>query len=333
MSDTLMRQWKMLRMIPRHPIKISTDELVKRLAEAEYETTLRTVQRDLMKLSGIYPLTCVDNKKPFGWSWMAEADVMDIPGMDPHAALAFWLAEKHLEALLPKTTLHQLQAHFKTAANILDSMQSDKGAPAWRNKVRVLHRGPGLKVPIINPEVQTIVYDALLLNRRLKVTYKPRGQNGSKTYEINPLGLVLKDGVTYLVCSMWDYPDIRLLTMHRIQQASPLDIPVTVPGDFDLDAYIASGELNFGAGEMIQLQARFYNNVVVHLEERPLSDDQTLATEDDECSILTATVQDTPELRWWLLSFGDQVEVLEPAALREYFAEIACNLADAYAGQ
>jgi len=31
------------------------------------------------------------------------------------------------------------------------------------------------------------------------------------------------------------------------------------------------------------------------------------------------------------LSFGDQVEVLEPAELRDYFAEIAANMASAYA--
>jgi len=130
MSDTLMRQWQMLRMIPRHPLKILTPDLIQRLADEGFETTQRTIQRDLIRLSDIYPLTCDERGKPFGWSWMADADVMDIPGMDSHTALAFWLAEQHLETLLPKATLRQLQAHFKTAASVLDSMQSDRGAPA-----------------------------------------------------------------------------------------------------------------------------------------------------------------------------------------------------------
>jgi hypothetical protein len=34
MSDTLMRQWQMLRLIPRHPSKISTTELMQALAGA-----------------------------------------------------------------------------------------------------------------------------------------------------------------------------------------------------------------------------------------------------------------------------------------------------------
>ena len=41
-------------------------------------------------------------------------------------------------------------------------------------------------------------------------------------------------------------------------------------------------------------------------------------------------VQDTCQLRWWLLGFGDQVEVLEPEHLRAEFAEIARSLHDMY---
>ena len=38
---------------------------------------------------------------------------------------------------------------------------------------------------------------------------------------------------------------------------------------------------------------------------------------------LTATVNDTAQRRWWLLSFGSKVEVLEPAGLREEMANQA----------
>ena len=38
---------------------------------------------------------------------------------------------------------------------------------------------------------------------------------------------------------------------------------------------------------------------------------------------IVATVHDNPQLRWWLLAFGDQVEVLKPASLREEFLKIA----------
>ncbi len=330
MSDTLMRQWQMLRLIPRHPLKASTAELKQRLADEGFETTQRTIQRDLMTLSNIYPLTCDNRSRPFGWSWMLDASVMDIPGMDSHTALAFWLASQHLEPLLPKATVRQLQPHFKTAAHVLDSIPTDKGAPAWRNKVRVLHRGPKLKAPAIAPDVQNQVYDALLRDRCLAIIYNPRGQEGEKEYEINPLGLVLKDGLIYLVCSMWDYPDIRLLTLHRMLKAEVMDKPVSIPDRFNLDAYIASGELDFAIGGTIKLKALFSRDAAFHLAERPLSDDQTIAEQKDGRMLVTATVQDTSELRWWLLGFGDQVEVLSPAELRDEFTHVARSMLSQY---
>ena len=193
---------------------------------------------------------------------------------------------------------------------------TDKGAPAWRNKVRVLHRGPSLKAPAIDKDVQSQVYEALLHNRKLFVTYQPR-HRAEKEYELNPLGLVLKDGISYLVCSIREYTDIRLITLHRIKKAAVMDVPLDAPEGFDLDVYIASGELDFVISGTVQFKARFSKAAAFHLEERPLSDDQCMVDEGGDQVLLTATIHDTSELRWWLLSFGEQVEVLEPEHIRD----------------
>jgi len=42
---------------------------------------------------------------------------------------------------------------------------------------------------------------------------------------------------------------------------------------------------------------------------------------------IEATVKDTGQLRWWwLLGFGDYVEVLEPIELRKEFEDISRNM-------
>jgi len=330
MSETLMRQWQMLRLIPRQPSKISTSELKQRLADEGFETTPRTLQRDLMRLSTIYPLICDDRDKPFGWSWSRDANVHEVPGIDSDTALAFYLAEKHLEPLLPRTTIKRLEPHFRRAEEVLDQASADKGNPAWRNKVRVLHRGPGLQSPSINGDIQSVTYDALLRNRRLDVAYLPRGADKPKQYEVNPLGLVLKDGLFYLVCSMWDYDDIRLLTLHRMKSATVMETPSNAPDGFDLDAYIASGELDFVIGGEIKLKARISREIAIHLDERPLHDDQQLTECEDGGYLLEAAVLDTNELRWWLLGFGANVEVIAPQQLRAEFKAIGGQLAAIY---
>jgi predicted DNA-binding transcriptional regulator YafY len=129
---------------------------------------------------------------------------------------------------------------------------------------------------------------------------------------------------------MWDYPDMRQLALHRMLTAQALNIPASTPDGFILDDYIASGELEYPVGDSIELKAWISGNLASLLNERPLSDDQGIEKQDDKQLLLCATVQDTNELRWWLLGFGDQVEVLEPAEFRGYFAEIAANMANAY---
>lgn len=43
-----------------------------------------------------------------------------------------------------------------------------------------------------------------------------------------------------------------------------------------------------------------------------------------------ATVADSAQLRWWLLGFGDYVEVVRRKKLRMEFEKIANNLAGTY---
>jgi len=312
-----MRQWMMLRMVPRAPRKISTVEIMHNLAAESFNISQRSIQRDLDKFSSIFPLECDKRSKPFGWSWSKNAGNIDIPGMDSHTALAFLLAEQYLEPILPHDTVNHLAPHFKTAKNILNKVQSQTGATAWADKVRVLRQGPDLSIPEVLEEVQSAVSSGLLLNRRLQITYQPRGSKVQKEYTISPLGLVLKNGIFYLPCTIYDYQDVRLLTMHRIISAEKLDIPSTRPKGFDLDAYIASGELSFQVGDNIHLKAMINKDVAFHLGERKLSPSQTLHEQEDGTFLLQATINDTAELRFWLRGYDDQIEVLEPKSLRE----------------
>ncbi|MBF0282520.1 MAG: WYL domain-containing protein [Zetaproteobacteria bacterium] len=330
MNDTLMRQWHMLRLVPRHPLKVSTSSLQNDLAREGFSTTQRTIQRDLISLSTLFPLVCDDRSKPFGWSWGKNANVLDIPGMDAHTALAFKLAQKQLEPLLPIATARHLQAHFKTAENILKNLPSKQGTANWATKVRVLQQGPHLKTPVINNKVQAVIYESLLINRRVSLSYNPRSGKQKENAEVHLLGMVMKDGICYLICSFWEYTDIRVIALHRVSKATLLDTPVNIPKDFDLDQYLAQGELSIIEGDAFQLQARLSLGTQFHLSERPLSDDQTITQQENGDWHLNATVQNTSELRWWILSHATNIEILSPPALRNELKEITLNMAKMY---
>ncbi|HIJ31172.1 MAG TPA: WYL domain-containing protein, partial [Gammaproteobacteria bacterium] len=66
------------------------------------------------------------------------------------------------------------------------------------------------------------------------------------------------------------------------------------------------------------------------LRETPLSHNQGIRPFEDDWVIVSCRIKETQQLRWWLLGFGAQVEVLQPRHLREWFKESAQNLYQMY---
>ncbi len=324
--DTFLRQWAMLRMIPRYPRKIDTRTLSIRLAEEGFSASMRTIQRDLKTLSTLFPLEEDDRNKPFGWSWAKNANVLDIPGMEPPAALVFRVAEDFLAPQLPRATLDYLQPHFRRARQVLDAT-STEGFRWWADKVRIVPRGLPLIPAEVDGRVQYAVYQALFEGRRLRVVYRPRDCDANVEYEVNPLGLVFRQGVVYLVATLWEYADVKQLALHRIQDAELMDKKAKVPPGFDLDNYIGRGEFEYPvSSKPLRLRLLFDGDAAFHLQETPLAKDQVLKSLPDGRVEVRATVKDTLELRWWLQGFGEYVEILGPAALRKEFQVTARNL-------
>lgn len=331
MTDTLLRQWAMLRHIPRHPRKVDTVTLQNILAKQGHDITLRTIQRDLNKLSLALPLIS-DEAKPQGWSWEANAEVLDLPALDPQTALTFKLVESHMGQLLPASTLDYLQPWFRTAKGVLD--QHGNGLAHWPDKIRVLPSGMVRKAPNIKPELAEAVYQAVLQERQLQITYSGKSEDAeAPSHTIHPLALVVRDRVVYLICIFNGFVDPRQLAMHRILSAKVLEESALRPIGFSIDTYIADGEFGIPLNpHPIVLEAEFMRHVAIHLRESPIADDQVIEDVDEENVLLRATVPDTLELRLWLKSFGDEVMVVKPDTLNQEFREIALNLQSYYSG-
>jgi predicted DNA-binding transcriptional regulator YafY len=326
--DTLYRHWLILRMIPRNR-RIATTEILSRL-QSEYgiETTLRTIQRDLNDLArSEFPLECDDNR-PAGWSWRKDAAAFDIPNMDIVTALTFKLAEKHISRMLPQGVLTALKPYIKTAHERL-KQTSESTLSRWPDKVKVVSRNLNMIPPTVPEEISSAVYSALLEERRFTARYRTvSGKN--KDHEVNPLGMAFVDGLTYLIASLNEHIDPVLLLLHRIKSVTLLDKAATSPDGFDLDEYIAK-ELKFPVGGDICLKVSFSNaSDVQRVAEAPIAQDQAIDKREDGSFELSATIENTMQLHWWLRGFGDRVEVLAPEALREEFANLAQRLADQY---
>lgn len=331
MTDTLMRQWVMLARVPRAPRKVDTATLRDYLADQGFVVDQRSIQRDLQKLSVLFPLLCDHEHRPYGWSWTKDAPPLHAPGMDVHTALAFRLAEDHLRHLLPDATRAYLSHWFTQARSVLDHLEGN-GVATWPRKIRAIPQGQPVQPPVVQPEVLEAVHAGLLQEHCLRVTYRKRGEAEPREYVVHPLGLVYREAVPYLVCTLWDYPNVLQLLLHRMQTAEPLTQARQVPHDFCLDAYIDSRAFDFRlADDAIVLEALFDPLAAPRVLETPLAAEQTVTPEPDGRLRLRVGLPDTVQLRTWLKGFGEHVEVLEPRALREDLAASARAMLEKYA--
>jgi len=308
MSDTALRQINMLKLIPREPRKISTQELVSGLVATGFaEVTVRTVQRDLNALSAYFPLVSDGREKPYGWSWKRDAPAFGLPALDPQTALTLKLAQNYMNLELPTATLDYLSPYFKAADNLLSDLGGNLAT--WPDKVRVLPRGQPLLPPRIDLDVQRIVYQALMENRRVEVVYLKPADANEKTFEISPLGLVVRNQIVYIVCAIGETAKTPYqLLLHRIQKAQLLDKPTREIEGFSLDEYIQQGGFGLPTGRKVRLEAIFSHLSGRHLLETALSEDHESEILPDGRIRITATVMETEELMMWLRGFGDGVK-------------------------
>ena len=329
-KDTTLRYLKLLACLPRHPERIGTKALQGKLERdnPEYSVSLRTMQRDLEKLSSIFPISCIERGRGKYWFWTEKDALTQIPDMGEPTALALRMAEEYLQAVLPPPTLKLLRPYFRHARAVL----ADTELGAWASKVRIIHRGPDLIPPAVPTEVHDAVYEALLGGKQLRVTYRRRGSTTLSERLLHPAGLVTRVGIIYLVASVGDHSDVRHFALHRMTGTQVLAEKARRASGFSLDRHVRADDAfayPLSEGPM-SLKLLVNDAVVEHLSESRLSNDQRITPGPDGKTLVEATVADTRELRWWLRGFGDHVEVQSPPALRLEFKEHSRSLHELY---
>lgn len=188
---------------------------------------------------------------------------------------------------------------------------------------------PGLPLhkPFIHPDVSRVVQEALLRKLQLKVHYRGPGSNAHKELLLHPLAILQHGERSYLLATTFDFVDVLHYALHRMRSAEILSDPVKRPANFSLDTFLAQGGGQFGDGKIITLKAHLTDNLAAILQETAIASDQKITIRSGK-NTLTATVKDSWQLHFWILSQGPDITIVQPATLRN---EITGKLRDALA--
>ncbi len=337
MSKQLTRHLRLLEILkdsrrfnPMSVTKIQTS------LEDNYRITVteRTVQRDLVFLAhNFFGLDSIMLREGgYGWYWRDDAKVVLIAGLTPAQALSFTLIKKYLTQLFPSVALNELEPFFEYSEEALTRLQGN-AIVKWPKKIAVVQPTQTLIPPQVDRDVQRIVSEVLLSETQLEIEYQRLGQAIS-SYMLNPLGLVIRGSITYLIATKVPQNEFRLFALQRIKKAQPIHTPIDMPFDFDLQKYIAEGHMGFNMNghtlKPIGLVVVFDKRAVNHFYESPLSNDQQIVEYSEDSVLLSATVIDNEQLYWWLLGYGAQAQVLEPEHLRQQMVDTIRGMANQY---
>jgi len=328
-KDTLLRLIALLRLIPREPGRIATTTLLEKLKDDGFSVSLRTVQRDLDRLSIPFALQRDETSTSFRWS-LSEKAPIDLSAMDTPTALALYLAEGHLQTLLPQSVMDQLGPQFRIARNYLDNLENN-GLANWARKVRAIPNGKSLQPAQIAPCVWDQTSTALLERKQLQISYLSRSKSELKQLLVHPTGLVSRHSISYLIGSVDGYDDLRQFALHRIHHAECLEAPARTRDDFEIERYIRK-DLNTDAPiEQVELVADLSPQIAWLLGETPLSLEQSLEPlPDSDWQRLRATVPDDQETLWWVFGLGENVRVWEPQSWVQSIKEKVARLKAQY---
>lgn len=315
----LVRQWEILKKIPTRRPGITAKEMADYLnEEKDYAVSKRTVERDLVNLAEAFSLGCNDESIPYGWYWVSGSQC-DFSSIDLADALSLVLTESMLGQLLPAPMLAALKPKFDLARTKLSAVDTHRYA-RWAEKIRYIPATQTLLPPKVQPRVLATVQEALLNDLQLEVAYTGPQSPKAQDLTLRPLSLIQRGSTPYLVATTFDYPDIRLYAIHRMSRASVTSEPTAPPPDYKIDTYLATGALNFGAGATIILKAWLEDDLAIHLTETPLSNDQKMIYKNTRHH-LTATVIDSWQLRYWILSQSAGITIISPVSLKTAIAE------------
>lgn len=314
--ETTLIAIELLRRIPRSG-KISAPELHRQLAEAGFERDLRSIQRLLKALAENdgFGIELDDRSKPYGYCWLPKAAGMTVANLSAHESMLLMMAREHMRYLLPVALTRSMEGYFSQAQQNLMAGEVARLEKQWPDKVRVIPTTQPLLPPKIKPEVFEVVSDALYANRWLKLDYANSAGKRVKA-NIMPLGLAQQAQVIYLVCRFDGFDDERSIALHRVLAIVPTTLGFERPKDFSLRKYDEDGRFSFGSGKRVKLSFRTTKANAFHLEETPLSTDQTITERKNGTVDVTATVVDSRLLETWLIGFGDAISHVKKVAVK-----------------
>jgi predicted DNA-binding transcriptional regulator YafY len=299
---------------------LTARELARRLEVSE-----RTIHRDMEALGAAGIPVVAERGSGGGWRLLEEYRT-NLTGLNQAEIQALFLAtpprlladlglDKAADAALIKLLAALPAIGRRGAEYAAQRIYVDTGG--WRQTEE--------SVPLL-PTLQAAIWQ----ERRLRLSYA-RGDGASVDRLVDPLGLVAKGSLWYLIAAVDG--DIRTYRVSRMRGAELTDGPCSRPPGFDLAAYWAQSSAQFQANlprypAVLRVDPAILPRM--RSEGRYARIEREAPPDDQGWVRLEMLFEEEHSAREYVLSYATRMEVIEPAVLRELIIRSAEGIVAMY---
>jgi proteasome accessory factor B len=174
-------------------------------------------------------------------------------------------------------------------------------------------------------EMFSSLQEAMVRKTTIKLHYDLSDGKEVET-DLEPYHLFYGDYGWYVIGKSSFHKSIRTFKLSSIKALEVLNKCFGDGHDFDIHEYFGKAWLMKPEGRLYNIKLRFSPQVARTVAQVQWHRTQTVTKNNDGSAIIEFRVDGLGEITWWILSYGDQVQVLAPKILRENIAKIATNI-------
>jgi len=169
--------------------------------------------------------------------------------------------------------------------------------------------------------------DTVLKKRIVNIRYYlPREQSNIVT-NLSPFRLTHNDRTWHVIGNSSLHKGVRTFKLNQIKELNVLDKCFIDDKKFDVNEYLGRAWSMIPEGRLYNVRLRFLPEIAHDVAEVQWHSTQTVTFENDGSAIVEFRVDGLNEIIWWILSYGNQVQILAPKVLRQRILQIAQKMA------
>jgi proteasome accessory factor B len=314
-NESLYRQWQMLHTIYNHRIRgISKRELAD-----IYEVSKKTIERDITNLSSVgFPIydeidPCRDNQVIYRIYKGYTIPELNLSELENYTMFIIMKMVSPWQGYLDGLAKYSFKKIFSQAdQNFVDFMRkvSEQIVPTSTNTMNLSGDSSEVLINIVK---------AIYNHKKIKIVYSSVFSHGIKEHIISPLSLKFHNNNIYLAGYLRAKNQTLIFALNRINELTLLtetqDSVKFDPQDFFDKSF------GISQGQPFSVKLRFTKNVAQYVSERIWHPKQEITNCENGDIILSFEAKSLDETVSFVLSFKENVEVVEPEMLKEKVVE------------